>query len=67
MNNATPWTSDNRFTATPLWLFYLTGFRRTERDVWRAGHGARKYVVKYWVFWVFNVYDDCRVFGSCDW
>lgn len=53
------------FKATPKWLYVLTGFRRTERDIWRANYGQRKYLVRYWFLWVFKVYEDCRVFGSC--
>ncbi len=64
---AEPYKDDRIFKATPLWLYLLTGFRRTEKDVWRAGFGARKYLVKYWFLWIFKVYEDCRVFGSCDW
>lgn len=58
---------DKIFKSTPLWLFLLCGFRRTEIDIWRSGFGARKYLVRHWVFWVIKVYEDCRVFGRSDW
>lgn len=51
--------------STSKLLYALTGYKRTEEDIWRSSYGQRKYIVRVYILWFIKVYYDCRVFGSC--